>query len=146
MLSEAQLRQDLQTSMRARDALTTSVLRGILAVVGNLKIEKGVSELPSGDIATVVLRETKKREEAEEYARQAGRDDLVAQNTAERAVLERYRPRPLDDAELTNLIRSWVAEGMNSLGPIMARLKEHYPGQYDGKRAAEIAKHIVSES
>jgi len=77
--------------------------------------------------------------------RRARRDDLIEQNAAERAVLARYLPRPLEDAELANLLRSWIAEGLNGMGPLMARLKDKYAGQYDGKRASEIVREILAQ-
>jgi uncharacterized protein YqeY len=144
MLSEARLRQDLQTAMKAGDKPTVYVLRGVIAAITNLKIEKGSGELTEGEILGLLQREAKKREEAAEFARTAKRADLVDQNEAERAILGRYLPRPLDDEELTNLLRSWVAEGMTGIGPLMARLKEHHAGQYDGKRASEIARRLVA--
>ena len=146
MLSEAQLRRDLQTAMKARDTVTVSVLRGVLAVVANQKIERGGADLAGADILLVLQREAKKREEAEEFARRAARTDLVEQNAAERAVLARYQPRQLDDAEHTNLGRSWVAEGTTTMGALMTRLEEGYAGQYDGKRASTIVRDILAGS
>jgi uncharacterized protein YqeY len=146
MLSEAELRRDLQAAMKARDALTVSVLRGVLAVVANQKIERGGADLAATDILVVLQREAKKREEAEEFARRAGRADLLEQNAAERAVLARYQPRQLDEAELANLVRSWTAEGTTTMGALMARLKDGYAGQYDGKRASAIVREILAGS
>lgn len=145
MPSEATLRHDLQAAMKARDMPTVYVLRGLLAAIGNQRIEKGVAELGDADIVALTQREAKQREEAEAYARTAGRGDLVAQNAAERAILARYLPAQLEDAELANLVRSWIAEGVHAMGPLMARLKEHHAGQYDGKRASEIVRTILAE-
>jgi len=144
MLTEALLRQGLQGAMKAREMPAVYVLRGLLAAVANLKIEKGLPELSEAEIIGLVKREAKKCEEAEEFARRAGRGDLVEQNAGERAILARYLPRPLDDAELTNLLRSWLAEGVTGIGALMARLKERHPGQYDGKRASEIARGLLT--
>jgi uncharacterized protein YqeY len=144
MLTEARLRQDLQAAMKARDMPTVYVLRGVLAAMTNLKIEKGSSDLGEGEILGLLQREAKKREEAAEFARTAKRSDLVDQNEGERAILGRYLPRALDDAELTNLLRSWLAEGVTGIGPLMARLKERHAGQYDGKRASEIARRLIA--
>ena len=143
-MTEQQLRADLQGAMKARDMPTVYVLRGLLAVIANQKIEKGGAELAAAEIVALAQRETKKREEAEAFARTAGRDDLVTQNAAERAILARYLPPQLDDAELTNLVRSWLAEGLNSMGAIMSRLKERHAGQYDGKRASEIVRSMLA--
>ncbi len=143
MASETTLRDDLQAAMKARDMATVYVLRGLLAAIANLRIEKG-GTISDADVLAITQREAKKRDEAESYARQAGRDDLVAQNAAERAILARYLPAQLEDGELANLVRDWMGEGLNSMGAIMARLKERHAGQYDGKRASEIVRSVLA--
>ena len=144
-LSEAQLRQDLQGAMKNRVMETVYVLRGLLAAVANRRIELG-GELPAAEIVNLVVRESKKREEAEEFARKAGREDLVAQNEAERAVLARYLPTVLAIDEVTALVSAWIAEGVTTMGPLMARLKERYAGQYDGKVASEIVRKLLASA
>ena len=146
MLSESRLRQDLQAAMKARDMPTVYVLRGLLAAIGNFRIEKGGAELGEAEILGLVQREAKKREEAAAFARDAKRPELVEQNDGERVILGRYLPRALDEGELTNLLQSWLAEGVAGVGPLMARLKERHAGQYDGKRASEIARRLLSGS
>ena len=68
----------------------------------------------------------------------------MAKNVAERTLLARYLPQQLGDADLTALVREWLAEGLNAMGPIMARLKERHAGQYDGKRASELVRTILA--
>jgi len=145
-LSEARLRRELQDAMKQRDTPTVSVLRGLLAVAANRRIELGGAELPPGEILALVQREAKKREEAEEFARRADRADLVEQNVAERAILARYLPTMLDGDALTAALKEWMAEGLTTMGPLMARLKERYPGRYDGKRASEIVRGLLAGS
>jgi uncharacterized protein len=142
-LSEAQLRQDLQDAMKTRAMETVYVLRGLLAAVANRRIELGAA-LSSGEIMNLVLRESKKREETEEFARKAERADLVAQNQAERAVLARYLPTMLPPEELTTLVSGWIAEGVTTMGALMARLKERHAGQYEGKLASEIVRKLLA--
>ena len=144
MVTEPTLRDDLQGAMKARDMPRVYVLRGLLAAIANLRIERGGAELGEAEIVVLTQREAKQREEAEVYARNAGRADLVAQNVAERAILARYLPAQLEDAELGNLVRSWLADGLNAMGPIMARLKERHAGQYDGKRAADFGLAVIA--
>jgi len=144
-LSEARLRQDLQDAMKSRAMETVYVLRGLLAVVANRRIELG-GELPAAEIATLVVRESKKREEAEDFARKAGREDLVAQNEAERVILARYLPTMLAPEEVTALVTAWIADGVTTMGPLMARLKERHAGQYDGKVASEIVRKLLASA
>jgi uncharacterized protein YqeY len=143
-LSEARLRHELQDAMKSRDMPTVYVLRGLLAAVANRRIDAGGSELPAAEILALVQREAKKREEAADFARRANRDDLIAQNAAEHAILARYLPTMLDADALTATITAWIAEGVTSMGAIMARLKERHPGQYDGKRASEIVRSLLA--
>jgi len=143
-LSEAQLRQEMQGAMKSRAMPTVYVLRGLLAAVANRRIETGAAELSASEILALVQREAKKREEAEEFARSAGRMDLVAENANERTILARYLPAMLDAEALTTLISGWIAEGVTTMGPLMARLKERHPGQYDGKRASEIVRGLLA--
>jgi uncharacterized protein YqeY len=144
ILSEASLRHELQDAMKSRAMAIVYVLRGLLAAAANRRIELGVDALPSAELLAIVQREAKKREEAESFARQAGRTDLVEQNAAERAILARYLPAMLDDAELRRLVSAWIAEGVSAMGPLMARLKERHAGQYDGKRASEIVRALLA--
>ncbi len=123
---------------------TVYVLRGLLAAIANRRIENSGAELPAGEILGIVQREAKKREEAEEFARQAGRTDLVEQNASERGLLSRYLPTMLDADAVSALLSGWIAEGVTSMGGLMARLKELHPGQYDGKRASEIARGLLA--
>jgi len=144
VLSEAQLRRELQEAMKRREMPTVYVLRGLLAAVANRRIDSGGVELPASEILALVQREAKKREEAEDFARRAGRSDLVSQNAEERAILARYLPTMLDAEALSTLLQAWIAEGVVSMGALMARLKERHPGQYDGKRASEIVRSLLA--
>src|SRR5436309_10223156 len=110
--------------MKARDMPRVYVLRGLLTAVKNLKVEKRGAALGETELVQVVRREIRKREEAEEFAMKARRDDLVAQNRGEREMLERYAPAALDAAELERAIREIAADPRaRSLGAIMTALR-----------------------
>jgi uncharacterized protein len=145
-LAEEQLNADLTAAMKARDMARVYVLRGVLAAVKNLKVEKRTATLDEADLVQVVRREIRKREEAEEYAAKAGRGELVEQNRAERALLERYVPLPLDAAALEAAIRDIAAApAARSLGAVMGALRERFAGRFDGKQASELARRILAE-
>ena len=91
-VTEEQIAQDLTAAMKARNAQRVAVLRSVVAAAKHLKVEKRVQVLDDAALAQVVRREIRQREEAEEFARKAGRDDLASQNLAERRILEEYVP------------------------------------------------------
>jgi hypothetical protein len=145
-LTEEQLAGDLTRAMKARDAVRTSVLRGVITAAKNLKVEKRGAALSEVELVQIVRKEIRKREEAEEFAAKAAREDVVGQNRAEREILEAYAPAPLAAAELEQAIREIVAQpDARNLGAIMQALKTRYAGRYDGKQASDLSRRILAE-
>ena len=143
MATEAQLQADLTAAMKARAMEKVYVLRGLITAIKNLKVEKQVPELPETEIAGLVRKEISKRDEASEFARKANRTDLAEQNDREHALLEVYLPQQLSAAALEEVIRALAAElGTTQIGPLMAKLRERYAGQFDGKLASELIRKL----
>ncbi|HVO23159.1 MAG TPA: GatB/YqeY domain-containing protein [Candidatus Margulisiibacteriota bacterium] len=144
MATEAQLQDDLQAAMKARAMEKVYILRGLITAIKNLKVEKQLREVPEADIAVLVRKEINKRSEAVEFARQAGRQELVDQNERERAMLEAYLPPQLSARALEDVIKGLAAElGTTQIGPLMAKLRERYVGQFDGKLASELIRKLA---
>jgi uncharacterized protein YqeY len=144
MATEAQLQGDLQAAMKARAMETVYILRGLITAIKNLKVEKQIGEVPEADIAALVRKEINKRTEAAEFARQAGRQELVEQNQSEKAVLEAYLPQQLSASALEEVIKALAAElGTSQIGPLMAKLRERHAGQFDGKLASELIRKLA---
>jgi uncharacterized protein YqeY len=142
MATETQLQEDLKGAMKARDMDTVYVLRGLIAVIKNLKVEKRVAELPEADIAGLVRKEINKRTEAADFARQANRLELVEKNEHEKK-LEKYLPQQLSAEALQAIIKEIAAElGTTQIGPIMAKLRERHAAQFDGKLASDLIRKL----
>jgi hypothetical protein len=146
-LTEEGLQEDLRNAMKARDAVRTGVLRGVIAAIKNLKVEKRVEAISAGigeaELTGLIRKEVSKRTEAVSFAEKAGRADLVEQNKAELAVLEAYMPAQMDAAALEAAVRAIATEiGSTQIGPLMAELRKRHGGQYDGKLASEIIKKL----
>jgi len=132
--------------MKAREKTVVSVLRGVVAAAKNAKIEQRSTELGSDDLVQIVRREIRKREEAADFARKAGRADLVDQNDAERVILEAYVPAAPTAAVLEETIRGLIADGQQGdMGSIMRRLKEQFGSALDGKAASALVRRLLSE-
>jgi hypothetical protein len=145
-ISEERLAADLTRAMKAREMSRVYVLRGLLAAVKNLKVERRGAALGEADLIQLVRREIRKREEAEEFAAKAGRGELVEQNRGERALLESYVPAQLGAVELERVIRQ-IAAGSDarSIGAIMVALRERFAGRFDGRQASDIARRVLAE-
>lgn len=145
MVSEAQLQEELKTAMKAREMEKVYVLRGLVAAIKNAKVEKrAVETLPEAEIAGLIRKEIGKRAEAADFARRAGREELATQNEREKAFLEAYLPQQMSAEALEAAVREISAElGTTQIGPIMAKLREKYSGQYDGKLASELIRKLA---
>ena len=144
MATEAQLQADLHTAMKARAMDKVYILRGLLAAIKNLKVEKQIATASEADIAALVRKEINKRIEAAEFARQANRAELVAENDSEKSVLEAYLPQQLDADALAAVINALAAElGTTQIGPIMTKLRERHAGQFDGRLASELIRKLA---
>src|SRR5262245_20018998 len=134
------MNDDLKDAMKNRDALKISVLRMTLAEVKNARIDKGKdASLTEDEVVQVLRRAVKKREEAVEQFRPAGRTDLADKEEQEAAILKAYLPQALDGTALTEAVDAAVretnAQSLKDLGKVMKALMAAYPGQVDGKVA-----------
>ncbi|MFL6163659.1 MAG: GatB/YqeY domain-containing protein [Jatrophihabitantaceae bacterium] len=137
-----QLHADLTTAMKARDELTTATLRMLLTAVTTEEVAGSVArELTDDEVLRVVNREAKKRREAAEAFSGAGRTEQAQRERDEEAVLIRYLPAQLDDAELTALVADAIAgagaTGPQQLGLVMKTVTPKVAGRADGRRVSE---------
>lgn len=145
-VTEEGIARDLTAAMKARDAQRVAVLRSVVAAAKHLKVERRVSTLDEDALVQVLRREVRQREEAEAFARQAGREDLASQNRAERSILEAYLPLPVGAEDLARAVREALDGGApRQMGAVMATLRERYGARLDGKQASEVARRILAE-
>jgi len=148
-LSEAAIQGRLREAMRAKAMDQVMVLRGLVAAIKNLKIERrgvggGVSsDLGEVDITQLVRREIKQRDEAIGFAEQAARFDLVDKNRQERAFLESFLPQALSRQELEAAIARHHAAGATSIGALMSKLKADFAARLDGNAASRAVREFL---
>ena len=136
------LKTDLNTSMKARDELTTATLRMVLTAVTTEEVSgKQARELSDEEVLGVIRREGKKRREAAEAFDGAGRTELAARERAESTVLDRYLPAQLADDELTGIVAAAIAatgvSGPQGMGLVMKSVQPQIAGRADGKRVSD---------
>lgn len=144
MLAE-QIQTDLTTAMKARDGLTTTVLRSVLAAVKEARVAgDAAQDLTDDDVEAVIAREAKKRDEAAAAFADAGRTEQAERERAEGEVLARYLPAPLTDDELEELVARVLAAGgfttPKDMGPAMKAVQAEVAGRRDGKAVSALVK------
>ena len=135
------IQTDVTAAMRSGDALRRDVLR--MAQNAVYAIEKRERREPTDDDVTAVLsREVKTRRESVDAFRKGGREDLVAKEEAEIAILTEYLPQQLTDDEIQALVAEAIAatgaSSARDMGKVMGRLSPKTRGRADGKHVSEL--------
>jgi len=127
--------------MRSGDALRRDVLRMAQSAAYNLE-KREQRTLSEDDYATVLAKEVKTRRESVDAFRKGGREDLVAKEEAEIAILSEYLPQQLTDDEIRALVDEAVAatgaSSARDIGKVMGWLSPKTRGRADGKRVSEL--------
>ncbi|MFA7194018.1 MAG: GatB/YqeY domain-containing protein [Candidatus Paceibacterota bacterium] len=133
------IREDLKNAMRNKEAEKLTTLRGLIAGFTNELVASGQtpqSEVTDEIVLTVLKKQAKQRKDAIEQFTAGGRDDLVANEKAELAVIGAYLPATMSHDEIRVIAESKKAElgvtdkaGMGKLmGAIISELKDKADG------------------
>jgi uncharacterized protein len=138
---------DLRDAMRAQDQVTKLTLRAVKTALTEMTKAKDNHEPTDDDAMAVLQREAKRRREAASEYDKVGGHTQAAQERAELAVLERYLPRQLGEAELEAIVRAAIAEtGVTSakeMGRVMPVVMGRVGGQADGKAVSQIVRRLL---
>jgi uncharacterized protein len=149
------IRDDIKAAtivaMKGGDKETTATLRMVSAAVKNRDIEVRTGGAPASDdqlVTEVLQKMVKQRRESADIYRKNGRDDRAQVEESEIAVIERFLPRQLSDADAEAQIRAIVAEtgasSMKDMGRVMALVKERLGGSIEPARASGLVKAALS--
>ena len=144
------LQADLKTSMLAKDAPRTLVLRMALAAYKNEAVAKGLGPqgvLEEADAIAVFKRLVKSREDSVEQFLKAGQGDRAQLERAEIEILKPYLPAMLEGAALEVAVRAAIAEASavtkKDMGLVMKALQAAHGSAYDGKAASQLVQSLL---
>lgn len=143
------LRDDLTTSIKARDSLTSSTLRMVITAISNEEVAGTESRtLTDDDVLKVLTKEGKKRRESAEAFTNANRPELAQKEIDELKVIDAYLPEQLGEAEIVEVVKAAVAEsgasGMQDMGKVMKLVQPQLAGRADGRLVADTVKSQLS--
>jgi uncharacterized protein len=137
-----QIRADVTTALKAGERNRVSALRLVLS-----ELQKAAKDGDPDELA-VLRRERKRRREAEQAYRDAGREDLASGEAFEAAAIEGYLPAELSDEELEALVRAGIAEtGAESprdMGKVIKHVMGAAGGRADGRTVSTKVKEALS--
>ncbi len=139
-----QIRSDVNTALKAGERERAGVLRLVLS-----ELQKAHKEGSDDDLA-VLRRERKRRLDAAEQFRGAGRSELADQEESEARLIEGYLPAELDDAELQSMVTAAIeqtgASDPKDLGQVMKVVMAQAAGRADGKRVSAQVREALATS
>ncbi len=138
-------------AMKAGDKEARNAISLIQAAIKNRDIEARTGSAPADDDALVIevlQRLVKQRRESIAMFSQGGRQELADAEAAEVAVIERFLPARMSEADTRAAIEGIKADlgasGMKDMGRVMAELKVRHAASLDMSKASGLVKAALS--
>lgn len=137
-----QINDQVKVAMRNRDKERLGALRLITAAIKQKEVDERI-ELDDTAVLGILDKMCKQLRDSISQYRDAGRDDLVAKEEMELAVVQAFMPQPLSDEDIDTLIKTAIestgAASMQDMGKVMGQLKPQLQGRADmGQVSARV--------
>ncbi len=143
MTLKQRLTDDMKAAMKAGDKQTLGVIRLVNAAIKQKEVDERV-ELDDAAVVAVLDKMVKQRRDSVSQYENAGREDLAQVERDEIAVIERYLPAKLGEAEIAAAIDAAIVEtgasGPADMGKLMGVLKPQLAGQADMGLVSKLVK------
>jgi len=149
MSLKQQIDSDIKQAMLARNKEELEALRGIKSQILLAETEKG----GSGDIAQdvemkLLTKAAKQRKESADIFQKEGREDLAKRELLQLDIINRYLPKQLTEAEITDELKKIIAtvgaKGPQDMGKVMGIATKQLAGKADGKLISDIVKKLLA--
>ena len=148
MLHE-KLAAELKEAMKSGDKTRLEVVRMVRASIKNAEIKQQKS-LEDPDILGVIAKEAKQRRESIAEFAKGNRQDLVAKEEAELAILLEYLPEQISREEIVATARQVIEEvgarGPGDKGKVMQKLMPQLKGKAEGRDINETVTELLGGS
>ena len=148
-MSDLKLRigEAVKAAMKAQDKPRRDAIRLILADIKRVEVDERI-ELDDTRVLAILDKMAKQRRESIEQFQKGGRDDLVASESAELAVIQEFLPAALGEAEIDAIIDAAIkdtgAASIKDMGKLMGVLKPQLQGRADmGAVSARIKARLA---
>lgn len=147
MTIQKQINDDLKAAMKSKDKAQLETLRMLKSAIRYAELE-AKSDLDSEAVMAVISKQVKQRRDSISQYEQAGRTDLVEKEASELAILEKYLPAQMSEADVKSRAEAIIAElnvtDRKGMGLVMKRLMADLKGQADGKLVSQVVQQLLS--
>ena len=137
------INSDMIAAMKAKDEASTSALRMLKSALKYKEVDLK-RELKDEDVIDVLSKQAKQRKESIEGFEKGGRAEMAAKEKAELALIEKFLPAALSEAELSQLIEEAIkssgAAGPKDMGKVMGVLTPKIKGKADMGKVSGLVK------
>ena len=143
---QEQIERDLKSALLAGDKTTAETLRNLKSAILNEAISQNARDTGLSDehIQKILVKESKKRQEAADLYTQGGSQDRADAELAEKAIIDGYLPEQLSESEVAKIVQQEIAVAgrptMQDMGKIIGAVKAKTGGQADGALIAKLVK------
>lgn len=139
----------LKEAMKAKDTIALESLRAIKSAILLAKTEAGAAaELVEEEELKLLQKLVKQRKDSAALYAQQGRNDLAEPELAQVAVIEKFLPKQLSEAEVTEAVKAIIAEvgatSAKDMGKVMGVATKQLAGKTDGKVISAIVKSLLA--
>jgi len=140
----SKIRQDANQALKAGESQRYQALKYLLSLLQNEEIRLG-DKFGENEALAVLQKEMKRKKEALESFKKAGREDLVAQEEEEIKILSQYLPKMMTREELEKWVRGVIKDkGITDFSQAMKEIMPGLKGKADGKMVSEVVKKVLS--
>ncbi len=152
MTIQEKINNDFKEAFKAKEEARLGVLKMLRSEIANAEIIKrgkgGEGPLTDDEIMSLIVREVKKRKDAQDLYLKGGRMDLSENEEKERQILETYLPEQMSEAEIRNIVKEAIekigAKDIKDLGKVMGELAPKTKGRADGALVSKIVRESFS--
>lgn len=147
MALKERITEDMKSAMRAGEKERLATIRLILAAIKQKEVDERIT-LDDAQVLAAIEKMVKQRKESVVQFQAGGRDDLVAKENAELAILTTYLPEQLSAAEVDALVARAIADtgaaSIKDMGKVVAQVKAAAAGRADMAAVSALVKAKLS--
>lgn len=138
------LQNEMKVAMKGRDQSRLDALRLMVSAIRYVEVDN--PNLNDEQIVEVLKKEAKKRREAIEAYKEAGRQESVEKEQYELTLIESYLPKIMSEEEVREKVLSIKNQvlSMGNFGAAMQVVMKELKGQAEGGVVAKIVKELFN--
>ncbi len=149
MALQEKINDEIKNAMRAKDQIALESLRAVKSALLLAQTESGAkADISEGEEIKLLQRLVKQRKDSAAIYTQQGRPDLAEPEIQQAAIIERFLPEQLSEAEIEAEVSKIISDnglsGMGSMGKVMGLASAQLAGKADGKTISMMVKRLLS--